>query len=118
MRLCPALALVALVATPASADPLPRPVAAALAAINEAGLRADLTFLASDALRGRMSLEPGDDAAIAWIAAEFAKAGLQPAAIDADGMPSYLQAVPLIEYIGDGRTSFIALGDRRFAPPS
>ena len=118
MRLCPALAVVALVATPASADPLPRPVAAALAAINEAGLRADLTFLASDALRGRMSLEPGDDAAIAWIAAEFAKAGLQPAAIDADGMPSYLQAVPLIEYIGDGRTSFIALGDRRFAPPS
>jgi len=80
----------------------PAPVPAAQAAgyerIREADLRAELTFVASDALQGRMSLQPGDDAAVQWIAAEFAKAGLQPAATDAKGRPSYLQTVPLIEY--------------------
>lgn len=80
----------------------PAPVPAAQAAgyerIREADLRAELTFVASDALQGRMSMQPGDDAAVQWIAAEFAKAGLQPAATDAKGQPSYLQTVPLIEY--------------------
>src|ERR1700744_4464329 len=64
--------------------------------IKEDSLRADLTFLASDALQGRMSLQNGDEVAIAWIASEFAKAGLKPANGD-----SYLQAVPLFEYRGD-----------------
>ncbi len=104
------------------APALPKPVAAALAAIREGDLRADLTFLTSDALRGRMSLEPGDDAAIAWIAAEFAKAGLQPAAHDAAGQPSWFQPVPLIEYRPDAKASFLVLGggsggEKRFAPP-
>lgn len=66
--------------------------------IREADLRADLTFIASDALQGRMSLQPGDDAAVQWIAAEFAKAGLKPGATDAKGAPSWFQPVPLIEY--------------------
>jgi Zn-dependent M28 family amino/carboxypeptidase len=80
----------------------PAPVPAAQAPgyenIREADLRADLTFIASDALLGRMSLQPGDDAAVQWIAAEFAKAGLQPAATDAKGAPSWYQNVPLVEY--------------------
>src|SRR5262245_2940050 len=71
-------------------------LAAGFTTIREDALRADLTFLASDALQGRMSLQPGDDVAIQWIASEFAKAGLSPAA---DG--SFLQAVDLIEYRGD-----------------
>jgi Zn-dependent M28 family amino/carboxypeptidase len=66
--------------------------------IREADLRADLTFIASGALQGRMSLQPGDDASVEWIAAEFAKAGLKPAATDAKGAASFLQNVPLIEY--------------------
>lgn len=66
--------------------------------IREADLRADLTFIASGALQGRMSLQPGDDASVEWVAAEFAKAGLKPAATDANGAPSFLQPVPLIEY--------------------
>ena len=66
--------------------------------IREADLRADLFFIASDALLGRMSLQPGDDASVEWIAAEFAKAGLEPATIDAKGQPSFFQPVPLIEY--------------------
>jgi Peptidase family M28/PA domain len=70
-------------------------------------LKADLYFLSSDPLQGRMSLQTGDDAATQWIAAEFAKAGLQPAAQDAGGRPSYFQAVPLIEFRGDRTTSFL-----------
>jgi hypothetical protein len=71
------------------------------AAIHEADLRTDLAYLTSDALGGRMSLQPGDDAAIRWVADEFAKAGLKPAAMDAAGKPSFLQAMPLVEYRAD-----------------
>jgi hypothetical protein len=41
-------------------------------------MRADLDYLTSDELRGRLSMQPGADAAARFIAAEFAKAGLQP----------------------------------------
>ena len=61
--------------------------------IRVADLRADLTFLASDALEGRLSLERGSEAAIQFLAAEFAKAGLKPV-----NGESYLQPVPLVEY--------------------
>jgi Zn-dependent M28 family amino/carboxypeptidase len=97
-----ALVVLALSGTAQAQSAKPAPVPAAQAPgfdrIREADLRADLTFIASDALQGRMSLQPGDDAAVQWIAAEFAKAGLQPAATDAKGAPSFLQSVPLIEY--------------------
>jgi hypothetical protein len=74
--------------------------------IRASDLRADLTFLASDALEGRMSLERGSEVAIQWIAAEFGKAGLKPLV---DG--SYLQPVPLVEYRGDRESSLkITLG--------
>ena len=72
--------------------------------IKASDLRADLTFLASDALEGRMSLERGSEVAIQWIAAEFAKAGLKPIA---DG--SYLQPVPLVEYRADRQLSSLVL---------
>ena len=49
-------------------------------AIREQDLRGDLTFLTSDALQGRMSLQPGSEVAIEWVAGEFQKAGLAPAA--------------------------------------
>ena len=66
--------------------------------IRSEDLRANVYFLASDALQGRMSLQPGDEAAVRWTAAEFAKAGLEPAAEDPAGHPAYLQTVPLIEF--------------------
>jgi Peptidase family M28/PA domain len=72
--------------------------------LRAADLKADLYFLASSPLQGRLSLQPGDDAATQWVAAEFAKAGLAPAAGN-----SYLQAVPLIEYRVDRETSFVKL---------
>ncbi len=64
--------------------------------IRAAEMRADLAFLTSRPLAGRMSLERGSDVTIEWIAAEFAKAGLQPA-----NEGSFLQPVQLIEYHPD-----------------
>lgn len=72
--------------------------------IQESALRADVTFLASDPLEGRMSLQTGDDVAAQWIASEFAKAGLKPAA---NG--SYFQPVPLIEFHPDRKTSYVVM---------
>ena len=65
-------------------------------AIQAARLKADLTFISSDALEGRRSLQRGSEVAIQWIASEFAKAGLKPGAGG-----SYLQRVPLIEFTPD-----------------
>jgi Peptidase family M28/PA domain len=79
------------------------------AAITEDDLRRDLTYIASDALQGRMSLQPGDDAAVRWIAEQFAKAGLTPAATDSQGQPSFMQAVPLVEYRSDRNQTSITL---------
>src|SRR5947207_10527299 len=79
--------------------------------IRVADLRADLTFLASDALEGRRSLQRGSEVAIEFLAAEFAKAGVKPVA-----GASYLQPVPLIEYRIDTNESSVAIergGQRR-----
>ncbi len=84
------------------ASAVPQRIVAGYQAITEADLRANLGFIASDALQGRMSLQPGDDAAAQWVASEFQKAGLEPAAAG-----SYLQAVPLIEFRADRAHSYI-----------
>ncbi len=84
--------------------------------IQTARLKADLTFLASEALQGRRSLQPGSEVAIQWVAAEFAKAGLKPLAGD-----SYLQPVPLIEYTADRGASTMTIKrggeSRTYRPP-
>jgi hypothetical protein len=71
-------------------------------AIRVGDLKANLMFLASDALEGRMSLSKGSEVAIQWIQSEFQKAGLKPAA---NG--SYLQPVPLVDYRNDRAQSFL-----------
>src|SRR5437762_11225760 len=91
----PAVLLVAAALVCAQAPPRAH-IAIGLDAIDGTRLKADLTFLSSDALEGRRSLERGSEVAIQWIASEFAKAGLKPAAGD-----SFLQYVPLIEYTTD-----------------
>ncbi len=83
---------------------VPQNIATGYQSITEKDLKANLGFIASDALEGRMSLQPGDDAAADWVASEFAKAGL-----NAPAAGSYLQAVPLIEYRADRTTSYVAL---------
>lgn len=75
-------------------------VAVGLEAIQAAQLRQDLTYLSSDELQGRLSLTPGSELAIDWIAREFQKAGLKPAAGS-----SFRQVVPLIEYRTDRQKS-------------
>jgi hypothetical protein len=75
--------------------------------IREGDLKADLTFLASDATEGRMSPQPGDEVAAQWVAAEFAKAGLEPAARDASAHASFSQDVPLIEYRSDREKNYV-----------
>ena len=74
------------------------------AELNARRLRADLTFLTSEPLKGRLSLERGSEVAIHWIVSEFTKAGLQPAA---NG--SYLQPVPLIEFRSDREKSGVTI---------
>jgi len=93
---------------------IPSRIAPGYRTITEGDLRADLTFLSSNALQGRMSLENGDAVAIEWVASEFKKAGLKPAFGD-----SYLQPVPVVEYRADAAQSSIVLrragGEKRFA---
>jgi hypothetical protein len=78
-------------------------------AIEQHDLRSNLTFIAGDGLDGRMSLQPGDNAAAEWVASEFAKARLFSAASDASGKPSFLQAVPLIEYTPDSSATTLSI---------
>ena len=79
-----------------SLAPVPARLVPGYETIREDTLRADLTFLASDALEGRMSLQPGDKTAVEWIASEFAKAGLEPALGG-----SYLQPALPVRTAGD-----------------
>ena len=67
-------------------------------------LRADLEFLCSDALAGRVSLGPGAEIAARYIAADFAKSGLRPGAGE-----GYLQPFPLVGYRGDPQKSILKL---------
>lgn len=96
--------LVGLVNLAQSQQPIPSRLKTGFDTIHEETLRRDLTFLASDALQGRLSLRPGDDVAIRWIASEFAKAGLKPAAHG-----GYLQPVDLVEYRPDRAKSYVGI---------
>src|SRR5271165_872318 len=84
-----------------SAD-VPAVLAPGYNSIRAANLRANLTFLASDALEGRLSLSRGSEVAIEWICAEFTKAGLKPIAGG-----SYSQPVPLWDYRPDRQSGFV-----------
>src|ERR1700761_5386126 len=77
--------------------------------IQQSDLRRDLTYISSDELGGRLSLQPGDELATKWIAGQFAKAGLQPPVKDGSGKPVYLQPLTLIEYRPDRNASTITL---------
>lgn len=77
---------------------------AAFAQTSEQRLRADLAFLTSKPLAGRVSLTSQADIAALYIAAEFQKAGLQPA-----NGNSYLQEFPLVQYRGDAKARRLAI---------
>src|SRR5919108_4542060 len=98
------LSLLIAIALAAPASPVDPRVAPGFDAIQVRDLRADLTFLASDPLEGRMSLATGSEVALQFIAAEYAKAGLTP---PLNG--SFLQPVPLIEYLPDVQQTQLVL---------
>ncbi len=89
--------------------PVPPPLAPGYATLTETELRTDLSYIASDKLLGRMSLQPGDDEAARWVAEQFRKAGLQPAATDTAGKPSFLQPFTLVEYSPDRPATTVTL---------
>lgn len=74
---------------------------AGFATLQAETLKRDLSYIASDKLQGRMSLEPGDELGMQWIEAQFRAAGLKPAGVDAAGQASYRQAFELVEYRPD-----------------
>ncbi len=61
------------------------------AAITEAGYRASIATLASDAFEGRKPGQPGEQKTLDWLQAEFQRIGLKPAP------GGYRQDVPLVE---------------------
>jgi hypothetical protein len=79
------------------------------ATLNPAALQTSVSFLASDKLAGRMSMQPGDASAVQWIAGQFAKAGLDPIATKSSGMPSYEQSFNIIEYVPDRAATTLTL---------
>ncbi len=103
-----AIFLAATLAAPLIAQSIPPAESKGYATLNQASLKADLAYIASDQLEGRMSLQPGDQKAIDWIAAEFQKAGLKPAVVF-NSQPIYLQSFTLIEYRPDRKETSITL---------
>ncbi len=74
------MVLAALLAAAALAQPALEQEIGARVTAN--GLKADVSFLASDALEGRGTPSPGLDIAAEYIAAQFRRAGLEPAGDD------------------------------------
>ena len=58
------------------------PLQEVIAGVTANGLQADVSFLASDALKGRATPSAGLDIAAEYIAAQFRRAGLEPAGDD------------------------------------
>jgi hypothetical protein len=81
MRRFLATAAVALLATVAAAQTEPT-VQQISSRLTPNGLKADVSFLASDLLQGRATPSPGLDIAAEYIAAQFRRAGLEPAGDD------------------------------------
>jgi hypothetical protein len=70
----------------------PPPNQPALAAISPDELKGDLSFLASDALRGRFTPSPGLEVAAEFIASKFRAAGLEPG-----GDHDYFQVAEMVD---------------------
>jgi hypothetical protein len=76
----PAVVFLAALLCLAAAPPLTPDQQAVLKHISPVSLKEHLTYIASDQLEGRATPSPGLDAAAEYIATEFRRAGLEPAA--------------------------------------
>ena len=108
------LTLVALLLQAADLKLTP-PMQSILDAISADSLRGHLSFIASDALEGRETPSRGLDVAAEYIAAQFRRAGLAPAAGD-----SYFQTAKLLvrEQNPDGFLFVVTAGDKTLKIPS
>lgn len=81
------------------------------ASIKETNVRAEMYFLASDAMQGRGSAGPYERVAAEFIGSQFMQFGLEPAG-DAgfDGRPSFVQAVAFKRRNGDEGKTYNAIG--------
>jgi hypothetical protein len=89
-------ALLTLAACSKDAQEQPQQAASALDLITMEALEAHVAYLASDELEGRLTGEPGYDAAAEYVAQQFATLGLEPGGDD-----GWYQQVPLITYKAD-----------------
>jgi hypothetical protein len=76
-------------------------------------LRADVSFLASDALEGRATPSRGLDIAAEYLAAQFRRSGLEPAGDD-----GYFQSATyiLVKPSAEGLDLTLTIGERKFVP--
>ena len=95
-----------------SAQPagLPDPVRKAGERITAEGLKRDLEFLSSDALKGRNTPSPGFDVAAEFIVGRLKKAGFEP--VGDDG--TFFQHYTMRESAVDVEKASLSVGDRRF----
>src|SRR3954471_16793306 len=82
LALCAFVSLAALAQTPARKAEVPERWRAALEQVSADDMRGHLSFISSDALEGRKTPSRGLDIAAEYIAAQFRRAGLEPAAGD------------------------------------
>ncbi|MFL6373441.1 MAG: M20/M25/M40 family metallo-hydrolase [Pyrinomonadaceae bacterium] len=72
--------------------------------VTEANLRRHIEYLASDKLEGRRTGEAGATLAADYVAGEFTKLKLQPAATGKNGKPGYMQPYPYITGVEQAKT--------------
>ena len=80
----------------------------------EKNVRSHISYLASDALEGRRTGEPGASAAAKYISDQFSASKLKPGAISEDGKPAFLQGFPYItgvEMAKSGNAFSLTLAD-------
>src|SRR6266404_7799933 len=80
--------------------------------IDEKNVRAEMYFLASDAMEGRGSGTPFERVTAEYIGSQFMEFGLEPAGESGfDGKPTYVQTVPFTPCGGgDQRHTWNAIG--------
>src|ERR1035441_2942965 len=92
------LAIAAFVAAIAAAQTGPSNLQIVTSRLTANDLKADVSFLASDALQGRATPSPGLEIASEYIAAQFRRAGLDPAGDDGYFQTaSYANVTPNVE---------------------
>jgi hypothetical protein len=92
------LAIAAFVAAIAAAQTGPSNLQIVTSRLTANDLKADVSFLASDALQGRATPSPGLEIASEYIAAQFRRAGLDPAGDDGYFQTaSYVTVTPKVE---------------------